>query len=368
MGMKFALFYEIPVARPWDPESEHRAYKNTLEQVMLGDRLGFHSVWTVEHHFLEEYSHCSNPEILYGAIAARTENIRIGYGVRLLPKPYNHPIRTAESVAVLDLLSDGRVEFGTGRSSTRAELEGFAVDPHETRAMWSEALHHIVGAWTEEYYQADGKYWQMGGPRRVQPKPLQRPHPPIWGATSSPDGHREIGRHGIGLCSFTVGVPPEELGERLALYRSGLAECAQPVGKFVNDQAATFTMVHCAPTNEQAAEDAAESFVWYVKHGAGLIASVAEMLEGKDLGTYEYAAAPLKMEREGLFEHITFDFLRDSGSAVVGDPDQCIAAAKRYEAMGCDLLLCLVNPYKVPHDKVMQSIELLGKHVLPAFD
>jgi alkanesulfonate monooxygenase SsuD/methylene tetrahydromethanopterin reductase-like flavin-dependent oxidoreductase (luciferase family) len=234
--------------------------------------------------------------------------------------------------------------------------------------MWSEALHHIVGAWTEEYYQADGKYWQMGAPRRVQPKPLQSPHPPIWGATSSPDGHKEIGRHGIGLCSFTVGVPPEELGERLALYRSGLAECSQPVGKFRNEQAATFTMVHCAPTNEEAEQDAAESFVWYVKHGAALIGSVAELLEGKDLGTYQYAAAPLQMEREGLFEHITFPFLRDSGSAVVGDPDQCIAAAKRYEAIGCDLLLCLVNPYKVPHDKVMQSIELLAKHVLPAFD
>ncbi len=142
--MKFALFYEIPVARPWTPESEHLAYKNTLEQAILGDKMGFHSFWTVEHHFLEEYSHCSNPEVLYGAVAARTENIRIGYGVRLLPKPYNHPIRTAESVAVLDLISDGRVDFGTGRSSTRAELEGFDIDPDETREQWREALGHIV--------------------------------------------------------------------------------------------------------------------------------------------------------------------------------------------------------------------------------
>ena len=102
--MKFALFYEIPVARPWDPESEWRAYKNTLEQAQLGDKLGFHSVWSVEHHFCEEFSHCSNPEVLYGAIAATTENLRIGYGVRLMPQPYNHPVRTAESAAVLDLM------------------------------------------------------------------------------------------------------------------------------------------------------------------------------------------------------------------------------------------------------------------------
>jgi alkanesulfonate monooxygenase SsuD/methylene tetrahydromethanopterin reductase-like flavin-dependent oxidoreductase (luciferase family) len=366
--LKFALFYEIPVARPWTPGKEHAAYHNTLEQAILGDEVGFHSFWTVEHHFLEEYSHCSNPEILYGAIAARTERIRIGYGVRLLPKPYNHPIRTAESVAVLDLLSNGRVEFGTGRSSTRAELEGFDIDPHETRAMWSEALEHIVAAWTEDEYQADGKYWRMGAPRRVLPKPYQDPHPPLWGATSSPDGHREIGRHGLGLCSFTVGVPPEDLVERIDLYRQGQRECETPVGKFANDQAATFTMVHCAPTNQEAFDQAEESFPWYVKSGARLIGSVADWLEGKELGTYQYTASALQHDREGNLEHLNFEFLRDSGSAVVGDPDRCVEIAKRYEAAGCDLLLCLVNPYKIPHEQVMESIELMGKHVIPEFE
>jgi alkanesulfonate monooxygenase SsuD/methylene tetrahydromethanopterin reductase-like flavin-dependent oxidoreductase (luciferase family) len=365
--MKFGLFYEIPVARPWSADSEHLAYRSTLEQAILGDRVGFHSVWTVEHHFLEEFSHCSNPEILYGAIAARTKNIRIGYGVRLLPRPYNHPIRTAESVAVLDLLSDGRVEFGTGRSSTRAELEGFDVDPHATREMWSEALRHIVGAWTNEQYQADGKYWRMGGPRRVQPKPLQKPHPPLWGATSSPDGHREIGRHGLGLCSFTVGVPPEDLADRLALYRQGLAECDRPVGRFKNEQAATFTMVHCAATNAEAFADAAESFPWYVRTAVTHIASLSDWMAGKDLGTYSYAEQLKTVVDAGGLAHLDFDFLRDSGSAVVGDPDRCVEIARRYEAAGCDLLLCLVNPYKIPHAKVMRSIELMGERVLPKF-
>ena len=127
--MEFALFYEIPVARPWDPDKERQAYANTIEQAVAGERFGWDAFWTVEHHFLEEYSHCSNPEVLYGAIAALTERIRIGYGVRLMPKPYNHPVRTAESVAVLDLISNGRVDFGTGRSSTRLEIEGFDIDP-----------------------------------------------------------------------------------------------------------------------------------------------------------------------------------------------------------------------------------------------
>ena len=365
--MKFALFYEIPVARPWDERSEYRAYQNTLEQAILGDQLGFHSVWTVEHHFLEEFSHCSAPGVLYGAIAALTERMRIGHGVRLLPFPYNHPIRTAESAAVLDLISNGRVEVGTGRSSTRAELEGFDIDPHATREMWSEALHHIVGAWTNDLYQADGKHWRMGAPRRVIPKPLQKPHPPLWGATSSPDGHREIGRHGLGLCSFTVGVPPEDLVDRIQLYRDGLAECTQPVGKFKNEQAATFTMVHCANTNDEAFSNASESFPWYVQTAVSLIASLADWMAGQDLGTYSYADQLRAVRESGGLDHLTFDFLKDTGSAVVGDPDRCIEIAKRYEAAGCDLLLCLVNPYKIPHEEVMKSIELLGRHVLPAF-
>jgi alkanesulfonate monooxygenase SsuD/methylene tetrahydromethanopterin reductase-like flavin-dependent oxidoreductase (luciferase family) len=364
--MDFALFYEIPVARPWGPDSEFRAYQETLEQAVLGDRMGFHSFWSVEHHFLEEYSHCSNPEVLYGAIAARTEKLRLGYGVRLLPAPYNHPVRSAESAAVLDLISDGRVELGTGRSSTRAELEGFCVDPHATRAMWEEALEHIVGCWTEDVHTFEGRYWSMP-PRRVLPKPRQQPHPPLWGATTSPDGHRLIGSKGVGLCSFTVGVPPEELKGRIELYRQGLSECTSPVGKFVNDRAATFTMVHCAPTKDEAYAVARESFEWYPKTGVRLIASVAEWLEGKDLGTYAYAADIVAHDRAGHLDHLTFEFIHDTGSGVVGDPDECVEACKRYEAAGCDLLLCLVNPYKIPHDKVMQSIELMGRHVLPEF-
>ena len=362
--MKFALFYEIPVARPWTPGAEHRAYKNVIEQAELADRLGFHSLWTVEHHFLEEFSHCSNPEVLYGAIAARTRNLRIGYGVRLLPRPYNHPMRSAESAAVLDLVSDGRVEFGTGRSATRAELEGFGIDPHETRSMWSEALEHIVGCWTHDEYEFEGRYWSMPK-RRVLPKPLQDPHPPLWGATTSLEGHYEIGRRGIGVCSFTVGVPPEDLAELVANYRKGLADCDAPVGKFVNDRVATFTMVHAADSNQRAFEEAAESMAWYPSHAGKLFAATARWIEqvGSGLGSYSYMEAARDL---GGFE-VPFDTIRDSGAALVGDPDRCIEIAKRYEAAGCELLLCLVNPYKISHEKVMQTIELMGKHVIPEF-
>jgi alkanesulfonate monooxygenase SsuD/methylene tetrahydromethanopterin reductase-like flavin-dependent oxidoreductase (luciferase family) len=361
--MQFALFYEIPVARPWTRRSEHAAYKEVIEQAVLGEQAGFHSLWTVEHHFLEEFSHCSNPEVLYGAIAAKTSRLRIGYGVRLMPFPYNHPVRSAESAAVLDLISDGRVEFGTGRSSTRDELEGFGIEPDKTRELWEEAVDVIVAAWTQDVLEWNGKAFKIP-PRRVLPKPYQDPHPPLWGATSSPDSHRIMGEKGMGLLSFTIGTPPEELKQRIDMYRDGLTR-AKPVGKFVNGRAGTFTMVHVAPTREEARATAAQSFEWYARKGTAAVASVSKWMRerGQASGTYAYGDALADLDTSFL----TFDFLESSGACIVGDPATCRETAKRYEAAGCDLLLCLVNPYKIPHAKVMRTIELMGKDVIPAF-
>lgn len=366
--MRFALFYEIPVARPWDADSEHRAYQNTLEQAISGDRFGWDAFWTVEHHFLEEFSHCSNPEVLYGAIAARTERIRLGYGVRLMPKPYNHPVRTAESVAVLDLVSNGRVDFGTGRSATRAELEGFGIDPHDTRDMWREAIEHVVGCWTNDTYEFAGTHWQMP-PRRVQPKPLQQPHPPIWGATSSEDGHRQVGSLGLGLCSFAVGVPPEEVKAKIDVYREAIRHCVNPIGAYVHDEAATFTMALCAPSRDEAWTAARESFEWYPVTGARQIATLAEWMaeEQRELGNYGYAKDLNAADEQGMLDLLSLEYLVESNACVLGTPDDCVEMCRRYEAAGVDLLLCLVNPYRIPHDAVMQTIELMGTEVIPQF-
>src|SRR4029079_5379307 len=211
---------------------------------------------------------------------------RRGSGVPLLPKPYNHPVRSAESAAVLDLLSDGRVEFGTGRSSTRAELEGFGIDPHRTRELWEEAVDVIVAAWTNDILEWNGKQFKIP-PRRVLPKPVQDPHPPLWGATSSPESHRIMGEKGMGLLSFTIGTSPEELKGRIDLYRDGLTR-AKPVGKFVNSRGAPFTIVNVraatfrvgdvARPREQARADAAESCEWYAKHGTEAVASVSKWM------------------------------------------------------------------------------------------
>jgi alkanesulfonate monooxygenase SsuD/methylene tetrahydromethanopterin reductase-like flavin-dependent oxidoreductase (luciferase family) len=366
--MKFALFYEIPVARPWSRESEHQAYKDTLEQAVLADRVGFHAFWTVEHHFLEEFSHCSNPEVLYGAVAARTERLRIGYGVRLAPKPYNHPVRSAESAAVLDLLSDGRVDFGTGRSSTRLELEGFGIHPEDTRGMWREAIEHIVGCWTHDEHSFEGEHWSMPK-RRVLPKPLQQPHPPIFGATGSDSGHQMMGELGLGLCSFSVGTPPEDVKRRIDIYRKAIAGCTKPLAAFKNDQAAAFTMVNCAPSAQESYDLSRDSFVWYAKTSAELVTSVARWLEEmkKELGTYDYLKEVSDIVRSGTHQLLDFEYLKDSQAVICGDPDRVVETAKAYETAGVDLLLCLVNPYRISHEKVMQTIELMGKHVLPEF-
>lgn len=367
--MKFALFYEIPVPRPWGPRDEQQAFRNTLEQAVLGDRVGFHAFWTVEHHFLEEFSHCSNPEVLYGAVAALTERIRIGYGVRLAPRPYNHPVRSAESAAVLDLISNGRVDFGTGRSSTRLELEGFGIHPSETRAMWREAVEHVIGCWTNEYHEFEGKYWSMPR-RRVQPKPIQSPHPPVFGATGSDSGHQMMGELGLGLCSFSVGTPPEDVKRRIDIYRKGIAACTKPLGAVVNDQAAAFTMVNCAPTARESYEVSKESFTWYAKRSAELVSSVANWLDEmeQELGTYEYLNAARDAVKGGALQLLDFDYLKDSNAAIVGDPDEVVTRCRAYEEAGVDLLLCLMNPYEIPHEKAMQSIELFGKYVIPEFE
>jgi alkanesulfonate monooxygenase SsuD/methylene tetrahydromethanopterin reductase-like flavin-dependent oxidoreductase (luciferase family) len=326
-----------------------------------GEQVGFNYFWTVEHHFLSEFSHCSAPEALYGAVAAKTTTMRIGHGVRLLPFPYNHPVRVAEMAAVLDIVSDGRLEFGTGRSSTREELEGFGIDPQDTRGLWEEALDLVVGAWTTDVFEWESKHFRVP-PRRVHPKPVQQPHPPIWVASTNPDSHALAGRKGLGLLSFTIGVPPEELGERIAIYRAGLKE-AKPVGRFINPRAATFTMVHCAETNEEARENAAASVVWYLRKSLSLIGGLATWQEGRDLGTYAYTKALQQLDTSFL----DFETLDAMGAVIVGDPERCIERVRRYQAAGCDQLLCLMQPYAIPPAKVMRSIELFGQHVIPAF-
>src|SRR5438874_979395 len=248
--MKFGLMYEIQIPEPHYDGIEQERYKQVMAQVELADEVGFEYFWTVEHHFLTEFSHCSALEVLYGAISQRTKRIRIGHGVVLLPFPYNHPIRVAERIAVLDLVSNGRVNFGTGRSATDIELGGFGIPPEETRARWDEALHMIPQMWLNETFEWEGKYFKVP-PRQVIPKPRQKPHPPMWMAGTSPESHELAGSRGLGVLSFSYMTPLEELEKRIAAYRKAIKE-AKPVGAFVNEQAGVFVFGYCGENPEEA--------------------------------------------------------------------------------------------------------------------
>jgi alkanesulfonate monooxygenase SsuD/methylene tetrahydromethanopterin reductase-like flavin-dependent oxidoreductase (luciferase family) len=205
--------------------------------------------------------------------------------------------------------------------------------------------------------------------RRVQPKPLQKPHPPLWGATTADEGHAQMGRLGLGLCSFAVGLPPAEVKRKIDIYREAVATCTEPIGAFVNNQAATFTMAICAPDRDEAIANARESFEWYPKTGARQIATLTAMMaeRNQELGNYAYAADMKKHDDEGALDLLSLEYLMDANACVLGTPEECVEACRQYEEAGVDLLLCLVNPYKVPHDAVMQTIELMGRAVIPEF-
>ncbi len=314
--MDFGIFYEIQVASPFKyRQREYEVYHQVLAQAELAEEVGFGSFWTVEHHFQPGFSHCSAPEVLYGAISQRTQTMRIGHGVVLLPFPYNHPVRVAERVATLDILSHGRVEVGTGRSITVQELGGFGIPHEETRARWEEALDIITTIWKspDGTFSYKGRYFDIPQ-RTVVPMPIQKPHPPLWVACTSVDTHALAGKKGLGLLSFTVLVRPEELGRRVRIYREALKE-AKPVGAFVNNRAAAFSMVHCAETDKQAREDAERAFLSYTNTTLQAITPVLEARKtGRKLQDLPAGSEFIIKEYEGLDpSKVDLDFLIDNG-------------------------------------------------------
>ena len=233
--MKFGLFYEHQIPRPadkeqWDPDAEHKLMKNALDQIELADQLGFDYVFEVEHHFLEEYSHSSAPEVFLAAASQRTKNIRLGHGIVLMPPRYNHPARVAERIATLDLVSDGRVEFGTGESGSEMEMGGFGVQREDKKQMWEEATREVVKMMTETPYGGvEGAYFGMPS-RNVVPKPLQKPHPPLWVASSRRETTMVGARLGMGSLGFAFETP-EEAEERAETYYELVREECYPIGK-----------------------------------------------------------------------------------------------------------------------------------------
>ena len=355
--MKFGLMYEIQIPEPHYPGIEQERYNQVLAQVDLADEVGFDYVWTVEHHFLKEFSHCSAPEVLYGAISQRTKRIRIGHAVALLPNQYNHPVRVAERAAVLDIVSNGRMDLGTGRSTTLIEMDGFEVDPEETRAQWEEAISIIPRMWTEDPFSHEGRFYNIP-PRSVIPKPLQSPHPPLWVACSQPDSFRAAGEMGLGVLCFNLGGY-EQMGERVAAYREAIKH-ANPVGSFVNDQVAALCVVHCGEDDEEARRIGGPEGAWFVEMAEKLYAP----WQGRKVPeTYKFAVDAVQTERANKTaeDHIT------SGAFAMGNPDTVIKVLSKYQEAGVDQVLCFMQTGNLAHSRIMESIKLVGRHVIPYF-
>ncbi len=357
--MKFGLLYEMETPRPWNALSEYNVYWEALAQIELADRIGIDYVWEVEHHFLEEYSHSPAPEVFYGAVTQRTRNIRIAHGVRLLPFKFNNPIKVAEQAAVLDIMSNGRVDLGTGRSTTAQELDGFSVDYDRTRAEVREALDVIVKAWTDDILEYNGKLIQIP-PRRVVPKPIQKPHPPMWMACVAPDSYQMAGDRGLGVLSFSLNF--EFVQQAIENYNKSFENRTDQVPKVPNQAFASMLILHIAENKEDEAIGM-EGARWFMHNVAKLF---QPLMTKNQLYSYEYLRNLMAVDVDP--KDIPDAQLKQHPMVVVGNPDEVMRKLEGFEKAGVTQAICFKQAGRIPHQKIMNSLRLMAKHVLPHFN
>ena len=390
--MIFDLFNELQMPAPWPPDHEHRVFTNAIEQAVLADELGYGAWWSVEHHCSPEFSYSSAPELMNAALSQRTERLRIGHAGVLTPHRINHPLRVAERVAVLDHLSNGRVELGLARSGG-GEWTTFGIDGDATLAELEETARLCVEAWTQPEISWESERLSIPA-RTVVPKPVQDPHPALWQTVSSPGSFRLAGQLGLGILSTTLLSPVSVLESMLAEYEAGLAECTDPVGRFVNDQRGVFTFVHCTETLDEAiASRAAEAAMWYVNAAPKVFAVPrtvwTNMIRGNvnagDPSRARKAAEAGKimvdldpddpnhiirlMNRQVLGMPIdpveAYEALADQDSVIIGDVDTCRRKIEKFHAAGFDRLMCLMQFGQLSHEQVLGSIRLVGEALVP---
>jgi alkanesulfonate monooxygenase SsuD/methylene tetrahydromethanopterin reductase-like flavin-dependent oxidoreductase (luciferase family) len=349
--MRFGLIYELQLPRPWDANSEHRLVQQALAEVEVADRLGLDYVWANEHHFLEEYSHNSAPEVFLAAAAARTKQIHIGHAVVLSPPGYNAPARVAERLAMLDLVSSGRAEWGTGSSASRAELEGFGVDPAQKKLMWAEATEQTANMMAMAPYPGfKGDYFSMPA-RNVIPKPLQKPHPPIWLACSNRETIHVAARNGVGALAFAFVDPADAAkwaGEYYDIIKSD--ECV-PIGHSVNANIAMATGFSVHHDEAEAIRRGGEGFQFF----------------GFALG-HHYVYGDHIPGVTNVWER--FERGRDKMPAAVGNgigtPAQLIERLKQYQDSGVDQVIFVQQAGRNTHEDIVASLELFAAEVMPA--
>lgn len=359
MGLEFGLFVGGWVPHYLDGRddaAEHRRLLGEVEVCQVGDRHNWKYAWVTEHHFLTEYSHISASDAVMPYIAATTDRIHVASGIINITPPVNHPARVAEFVAMIDHLSGGRFEFGTGRGSSTTEIFGFGIpDPDLTKEMFDEVIAEFPKMWREDSYSFDGKFFSMPE-RNVLPKPFVKPHPPMWVAAGNPGTFEKAGRLGLGVICFTGGSP-EKMAPLIETYKKAVAD-AEPVGDFVNDNVAVTTSFMCL-------EDRDEARDWMSRSGNGRQQSlVFKYLDTfpRPPGVPEWPAQipdPTLADIEKGFR---------SGASIVGTPDDCAEAVQKWVDVGVDQLIMGPTGSEYPPDLVGRTVSLFGDEVIPRFD
>ena len=374
-AVKFGIFYEHQMGRPWDDGSEHQLIQDALAQVERADSLGIQYVWEVEHHFLEEYSHSSAPEVFLAACSQRTKSMRLGHGIILTAPQFNHPARTAERVSMLDLVSSGRVEFGSGESSSEAELGGFGLNPADKRDAWLEGLDVALRCMVESPFTGvDGRFVTMP-PRNVIPKPVQKPHPPLWVACSRRETILLAAEKGMGALTFAF-IDPEEAVNWVSEYERTFTESCVPVGFAVNPQVACVSPMMVHHDEDEAIRRGAEGsnffgyslghFYVFGDHRPGTTDVWSEYVDRRAAKGYDPAAVAAARQRGVLgAKQAGGDTAGLRGS--VGTPDQVREYLRRFEQAGVDQVIFVLQAGRNEHDHIMESIEIFGTEILPEF-
>jgi alkanesulfonate monooxygenase SsuD/methylene tetrahydromethanopterin reductase-like flavin-dependent oxidoreductase (luciferase family) len=358
--MKFGLFFELSVPRPLTRVREQQVVFNTLEQARVADEVGFDNVWVVEHHFLEEYSHSSAPDVVLTAIAMQTQHIRIGHGAVVCVPQMNHPVRIAERAAMLDILSKGRLELGTARSSTWTEVGGFVgVSPDITKASWDEYVHAIPKMWMQDTFSWEGLTFSTPE-RNVLPKPYQDPHPPMWVAVTTPGTEMDAAVRGLGCLGVSASSFKSQ-AETVRRYREAIQRC-EPVGKVINDQVAAMNFLYCH-------EDRA------IAQATGLeMVRRFNLLNTHQLWNKEVYPTPTYKTLSNLAPGRPKapgpqgDKPAVPQGVAIGDPQDIIRAIKEWEATGIDSINFMINSVEcIDQQAVLESLRLFAREVMPAF-
>ena len=362
--MQIGMFYQIQVPKPWTSTSDFDHYWEMIDQIILAEELGFSSVWMADHQFRTEWSHSSAPDVTLAAISQRTTQIRLGIAVAV--PPVQHPLHIAARTATLDILSNGRVDLGVGRSGYPYQMAAFGVDLENATGMVDEALEIIPLAWTEGEFSYPGKHFNIPA-REVHPKPVQSPHPPMWLGCSREETFRKAGELGLG-CLAMSGGGPDRLTQLIQAYREGIRE-AKPVGRFVKDQVSISTLAICGENRKKTQERGAEILDWYRRQQDLRDVKVWQEQDGNNVPSdyqwhYQRSTATDSPKRD---EISSLDLIKE-GRYCIGDPDDCLRYVEQYAPTGVDEIMPLFQIGQMANQEVKETLRLFGKHVIPSLE